>query len=88
MEKNIDGCRFRSSSGRILSGEELRALARGVLPNPHDTAQRQPWLVRGAVPALDACTCGSAVVYGVRMHMPEMVFGSWMEIEVAAARPF
>ena len=34
-----------------------------------------PFCVHGATRSLKPCTCGSALVMGVRMHMPDAVFG-------------
>ena len=64
---------------------ELLALARRLADpyTPGDT-QSLPFCVHGATRSLKPCVCGSALVMGVRMHLPEKVFGgSWVELSHA-----
>ena len=69
------GWEFRSSSGPISGVHELLALSR-VLADPYPgDGQPLPFCVHGATRSLKPCTCGSALVMGVRMHMPDAVFG-------------
>ena len=72
-----EGWRFRSATGPISGASELLALARRLADpyTPGDT-QSLPFCVHGATRSLKPCVCGSALVMGMRMHLPEAVFGS------------
>ena len=72
-----EGWRFRSATGPISGASELLALARRLAdPYTPGDAQSLPFCVHGATHSLKPCVCGSALVMGVRMHLPEAVFGS------------
>ena len=78
------GWEFRTSSGPISGVHQLLALSR-VLADPYPgDGQPLPFCVHGATRSLKPCTCGSALVMGVRMHLPEAVFGNNL-IEVTHA---
>ena len=72
------GWEFRSVSAPISGVHKLLALGR-QLANPYDDSEGDgvplPFCVHGATRSLKPCTCGSALVMGVRMHMPDAVFG-------------
>ena len=69
------GWEFRCVQAPIFSTNQLFLLGR-QLANPHsNTGDLIPFCVHGATRSLKPCTCGAALVMGVRMHMPESVFG-------------
>jgi hypothetical protein len=72
------GWEFRSVSAPISGVHKLLALGR-QLSSPYADNEGDgaplPFCVHGATRSLKPCTCGSALVMGVRMHMPDAVFG-------------
>ncbi len=69
------GWEFQCVQAPIFSTNQLFLLGR-QLANPHsNTGDLIPFCVHGATRSLKPCTCGAALVMGVRMHMPESVFG-------------
>ena len=72
------GWEFRCVSAPISGVHKLLALGR-QLASPYvdseDAGAPLPFCVHGATRSLKPCTCGSALVMGVRMHMPDAVFG-------------
>ena len=67
---------FTSTSGPIDGIPRLVALSRRLAdPYSSGEAQLRPFCVHGATRSLKPCLCGSALVMGINMHMPEAVFG-------------
>ena len=69
------GWSFEEGTGTISGNSGLLSLGRR-LSNPYSAGDTLPFCVHGATRSLKPCTCGSALVMGVRMHLPEAVFGS------------
>ena len=76
-EYSYRGWRFRASTGPISGAPELLALGRR-LTDPFSPGEESvaPFCVHGATRSLRPCVCGSALVMGVRMHLPEATFGA------------
>ena len=73
---SASGWAFASASGPIDGTPQLLALGRRLSdPYSPGDAQITPFCVHGATRSLKPCMCGSALVMGVRMHLPEAVFG-------------
>ena len=71
------GWSFKATSLPIDGAPALLALGRRLAdPYSAGDAQTNPFCVHGATRSLKPCMCGSALVMGVRMHLPEAVFGS------------
>ena len=71
------GWQFRSTMSSISGAPQLLALGRHLAdPYSSGESQQTPFCVHGASRSLKPCMCGSALVMGVRMHMPEAVFGA------------
>ena len=71
----------RSAAAALLQAEQ-RAYGRALSRRLHAPAPR-PWAVRGDVPyeAENCAFCAMVVVGGVRMHLPEKLFGrNWLEL--------
>ena len=79
------------SAGAALLQTEQRAYGRALLRRLGQDApggHPRPWAVRGDVPyeAENCRFCAMVVVGGVRMHLPEKLFGrNWLEIRHAAS---
>ena len=72
-----NGWRFRACAGPISGAPALLAMARGLSdPFTPGEAAISPFCVHGATRSLRPCVCGSALVMGVRMHLPEATFGA------------
>ena len=72
-----NGWTFSSTRRPISGAPALLALGRRLAdPYSSGEAQVSPFCVHGATRSLKPCMCGSALVMGVRMHMPEAVFGA------------
>lgn len=72
----MGGWTFSASSGSIDGAPQLFSLGRRLAdPYAPGDAQLLPFCVHGATRSLKPCMCGSALVMGVRMHLPEAVFG-------------
>ena len=75
-----DGWTLYESMAAALGQTDARAVARAVRAGLRERA----WAVRGEVPLEDdrsACGCTTVVFDGVRMQLPEKVFGfSWLEL--------
>mmetsp|Transcript_2097 Transcript_2097/g.7300 ORF Transcript_2097/g.7300 Transcript_2097/m.7300 type:complete len:355 (+) Transcript_2097:18-1082(+) len=81
------GWSLRLSTGPALGKCAARSLARATRAAVNDGSPPW-WAVRGDVPldedASSACGCVLVVFSGVRMHLPEKVFGgSWVELSHA-----
>ena len=75
-QTSVSGWEFSSTSGPISGAPQLLALGRRLAdPYVDGDAQMSPFCVHGATRSLKPCMCGSALVMGVRMHLPEAVFG-------------
>ena len=84
------GWALRESRAPALGKAAARAFARAV----RSAAVKQgghegPWAVRGEVPLEEessACGCTTAVMRGVKMHLPEKLMGgNWLELHHAAS---
>ena len=80
-----DGWVLRESRSPALAKAAARAFAKAVRSVVvSEDGQELPWAVRGEVPLEDessSCGCTVAVMRGVRMHLPEKVFGgNWLEL--------
>lgn len=66
---------FEATLAPIAARHKLLALARRLADPyaPGDTAP-YPYCVKGATRSLKPCTCGSALVMGVKMHLPDATF--------------
>ena len=68
--------------GPAAGQADAKALARSIRASRSQALQ--PWAVRGELPLEDersACGCTTVVFDGVRMQLPEKVFGfSWLEL--------
>ena len=74
---NLNGWEFCASKRPISGAHALLALGRRLAdPYSAGDAQVSPFCVHGATRSLKPCMCGSALVMGVRMHLPEAVFGA------------
>ena len=72
-----DGWRFSATTSTISGAPQLLALARHLAdPFTPGEAAVNPFCVHGATRSLRPCVCGSALVMGVRMHLPEATFGA------------
>jgi len=74
----LNGWNFSYASAAISGLDSLLALSRRLAdPYSPGEAQCRPFCVHGGVTrSLKPCACGSALVMGVPMHMPEAIFGS------------
>jgi len=82
------GWSLRLSTGPALGKCAARSLARATRAVVNADGSPPWWAVRGDVPldedASSACGCVLVVFSGVRMHLPEKVFGgSWVELSHA-----
>ena len=81
-----DGWRLVGQSGVAFGQALARSAARAVRASVSGQPER-PWAVRGEVPLDDersACGCTTVVFGGVRMQMPEKIFGNnWLELRHA-----
>ena len=71
--------------GQAMARSSARAVRSAVVGNPE-----RPWAVRGEVPLDDersACGCTTIVFGGLRMQMPEKIFGNnWLELRHADSK--
>ena len=75
-QTTIHGWNFFSRDGPIDGIPRLVSLSRRLAdPYSPDEQQNRPFCVHGATRSLKPCLCGSALVMGINMHMPEAVFG-------------
>ena len=73
---DVHGWSFESVCSSIDGQPELLSLSRRLAdPYTPGEAQTLPFCVHGATRSLKPCMCGSALVLGVRMHLPEAVYG-------------
>jgi WD40 repeat protein len=74
------GWRIEGSEGPILGLPGLLALSK-KLGNPYQSEYPLAFCVPGSLGTLKPCSCGSALVMGVRMHLPEAVWGNnWVRL--------
>ena len=74
----VGGWSFSAESSHISGNPGLLALSR-ELSDPYVPvveAAVHPFCVHGSTRSLKPCMCGSALVMGVNMHLPEAVFGA------------
>ena len=81
---------LRESRVPALGKSAARAFARAVRSAVvKQDGQEGPWAVRGEVPLEEessACGCTTAVMRGVKMHLPEKLMGgNWLELHHAAS---
>ena len=62
----VGGWRIESSEDHILDSRELLLLSTR-LGNPYQSQYEVPFCVPGSLGSLKPCSCGSALVMGVRM---------------------
>ena len=75
--RHASGWHFEASTLPISGAPQLLALARGLAdPYAPGEAAVHPFCVHGATRSLKPCVCGSALVMGVKMHLPEATFGA------------
>jgi hypothetical protein len=75
--RHPSGWHFEASTLPISGAPQLLALARGLAdPYAPGEAAVHPFCVHGATRSLKPCVCGSALVMGVKMHLPEATFGA------------
>ena len=84
------GWTLRESRAPALGKAAARAFARAVRSAAvKQGGQEGPWAVRGEVPLEEessACGCTTAVMRGVKMHLPEKLMGgNWLELHHAAS---
>lgn len=80
-----DGWRLVEARGPAMGQADAKSFARSIAATR--CVALQPWAVRGELPLEDersACGCTTVVFDGVRMQLPEKVFGfSWLELRHA-----
>ena len=84
------GWALRESRAPALGKAAARAFARAVRSAAvKQSGHEGPWAVRGEVPLEEessACGCTTAVMRGVKMHLPEKLMGgNWLELHHAAS---
>ena len=76
----VNGWRIDANDSHILGARDLLLLST-KLGNPYQSSYEIPFFVPGSLGSLKPCSCGSALVMGVRMHLPEGVFGhNWLRL--------
>ena len=76
----VKGWRIETYDSHILGARDLLLLST-KLGNPYQSSFEIPFFVPGSLGSLKPCSCGSALVMGVRMHLPEGVFGhNWLQM--------
>ena len=76
-EAEFSGWSFSSNTSHISGKSGLLALSRRLSdPYTPGDGQSLPFCVQGSTRSLKPCTCGSALVMGLEMHIPEAVYGS------------
>ncbi|KAL1521447.1 hypothetical protein AB1Y20_021111 [Prymnesium parvum] len=72
------GWAFRSHSSHISGNAALLSLSRELSDPyaPPGEPPTHPFCVHGSTRSLKPCMCGSALVMGVNMHLPDAVFGA------------
>ena len=76
-EASHGGWAFSSHTAPISGFSELLCLGRRLAdPYAAGDVQSHPFCVHGASRSLKPCMCGSALVMGIRMHMPDAIWGA------------